>query len=145
MLRWMPTGDPLRDRLDRLFGQTFGDFLSPQATEEVSNRRWMPAVDIRESEDALSLLCELPGLKREDVTITLENNVLTISGERKFERDEKQDDFHRIERAYGSFTRSFTLPSNVKYDKVEATFQDGVLHITLPKLEESKPRKIEIK
>jgi HSP20 family protein len=145
MLRWTPTGDVLRDRLDRLFNQTFGDFGTPQSSEEVSNRRWMPAVDIRESEDALTLLAELPGVKREDVAITLENNVLTIAGERKFERDVKEDSFHRIERAYGTFSRSFTLPSNVKFDKVEASFEDGVLRVTLPKVEEAKPRKIEIK
>jgi HSP20 family protein len=149
MMRWTPAGDVLRDRFDRLFSNAFGDFLSPLgpagASEEVSTRRWMPAVDIRETGDALTLFAELPGLSREDVHITLENNVLTISGERKFEKDAKGDDYHRIERAYGAFARSFTLPQNVKADKVEASFMDGVLAVTLPKAEEAKPRKVEIK
>lgn len=149
MTRWTPTGDVLRDRLDRLFNNAFTDFLSPLTTpgasEEVSTRRWMPAVDIRETGDALSLFVELPGLAREDVHITLENNVLTISGERKFEKDTKGDDYHRIERAYGAFARAFTLPQNVKADKVEASFKDGVLTVTLPKAEEAKPRQVEIK
>ena len=147
LTRWTPAGDVLRDRLDRLFGQAFGDYLTPATvgSEDVSTRRWAPAVDIRETDEALSLVAELPGLKREDVTITLENSVLTISGERKFEKDTKEENYHRIERSYGSFARSFTLPNNVKPEQVQATFKDGVLTITLPKVEEAKPRKIEIK
>jgi HSP20 family protein len=143
---WTPSGDVLRDRLERMFNQAFGD-LTPTGvgSEDVSTRRWAPAVDIRETDEALTLVAELPGLKREDVTITLENNVLTLSGERKFEKEAKQENYHRIERAYGSFARSFTLPNNVKADQVQAAFKDGVLSITLPKVEEAKPRKIEIK
>ena len=122
-----------------------GLFLSPVATEEVSNQRFLPAVDIREANDALTLSVELPGLSRENVHIALENSVLTISGERTLEKDVKEESYHRIERAYGSFSRSFTLPSNVATDKVDAVFRDGVLTITLPKSDEAKPRKIEIK
>ena len=102
-------------------------------------------VDIRETEDALVLTVELPGLTREDVQITLENNMLTLAGERNFEKESKGETFHRIERSYGAFSRAFTLPANVKTDKVEAVFNDGLLQVTLPKVEESKPRKIEIK
>jgi HSP20 family protein len=144
--RWTPTTDVFRDRLDRMFNQAFGDFLTPTGvgSEDVSTRRWLPAVDIRESDEALTLMAELPGLSREDVNITVENHVLTISGERKFEKDTKEENYHRIERAYGSFARSFTLPSNVKADQVQATFKDGVLTVSLPKVEEAKPRKIAI-
>jgi HSP20 family protein len=105
----------------------------------------MPPVDIKESGDALILAVELPGMSKENVHITLENNVLTIAGERKFEKDVKEENYHRIERAYGEFARSFTLPGNVRYDQVDAKFDNGVLNVVLPKAEEAKPRKIAIK
>lgn len=145
LTRWTASPDVFRSPFDRLFNQAFNDFLQPIATEEVSNRRFLPAVDIRETPDALTLTAELPGLSREDVHITLENSVLTISGERKFEKDTKEENYHRIERSYGTFSRSFTLPSNVRGEQVNAAFKDGVLTITLPKTDEAKPRKIEIK
>ncbi len=145
LTRWMPA-DLFRERFDRMLNQSFNEFLAPLgATEDVTNRRWMPAVDIRESDEALTINAELPGLDKNDVHITLENNVLTLAGERKFESEEKDESYHRIERAYGSFSRSFTLPANVKTDKVEAVFKDGVLSVVLPKVEEAKPRKIEIR
>lgn len=144
---WTATPDVFRDTFDRLFHrmltQDFGA-LAP-AGEEVSNRRWLPAVDIQETDDALVLRAELPGLKREDLHITLENSILTISGERKFEKNAKGESYHRIERSYGAFSRAFTLPAHVKSDKVEATFNDGVLTVKLPKLEEAKARRIEIR
>ena len=143
LTRWTPTTDPYRDRMDRWMSQAFGDFLAPYGEE--GTRRWMPAVDIRETPDALKLYVELPGLAKEDVAITTENNVLTIAGERKFEKEVKEQSFHRVERSYGTFSRSFTLPGNVRYDKVEAQFENGLLVVTLPKQEEAKPRKIEIR
>ena len=145
--RWTPTGDVVRDRFGRLFEDAFNDMLRPYGAdpEGVSNRTWIPRVDIRESAEGLTLLMDLPGLGKEDVAITLENNVLTVSGERKFEADEKANEtYHRLERAYGAFTRSFTLGPTVRTDKVEATFKDGVLTVVLPKQEESKPRRISI-
>ena len=145
--RWTPTGDVVRDRFGRLFEDAFNDMLRPYGAdpEGVSNRTWIPRVDIRESAEGLTLLMDLPGLGKEDVAITLENNVLTVSGERKFEADEKANEtYHRLERAYGAFTRSFTLGPTVRTDKVEATFKDGVLTVLLPKQEESKPRRISI-
>lgn len=145
LMRWTPNSNPYRTPFDRLFTEAFNDFLAPIATEEVSNRRFLPAVDIRETSEALSLYVELPGLTKEDVQITLENNVLTLSGERKFEKDTKEENYHRMERAYGTFTRSFTLPANVQTDKVDASFKDGVLTVSLPKSDQSKPRKIAIK
>ncbi len=142
--RWVPA-DFARPRFNRVFEDAFGDLFSPVVRgEEVSNRNWLPAVDVAETPDALTLYAELPGLAREDVDITIENNLLTVRGERRFEKDIKEENFHRVERAYGTFSRSFTLPSNVKSDGVEATFKDGVLSIRIPKVEEAKPRKIAI-
>ena len=145
LIRWNANPDLLRQRVDRLFDRAFSDFLAPVSDEAVSTRRWMPAVDIRESGEALVLAVDLPGLKKEDVHITLENNVLTIAGERKFEKDVKEESYHRIERAYGSFARSFTVPGNLRHDQVQAAFDSGVLTVTLPKADEAKPRKIDIK
>ena len=110
----------------------------------MSTRSWAPPVDIKETPDSLVLSAELPGIDKKDVHINIEENVLTISGERSFSRDEKKEDYHRIERVYGSFSRSFTLPRNVKLDAVKANFENGVLTVTIPKAEESKPRKIAI-
>ncbi len=146
LIRWAPQTDLFRSRMSRLFDHAFDEFLSPlSGSEELSSRGWLPPVDIRETDEALTLNAEIPGLTRDDVNITLENNVLTISGERKFEKDAKKDNYHRIERAYGAFSRSFSLPANVRTDQVRAAFQDGVLTVTLPKAEEAKPRRIEIK
>jgi HSP20 family protein len=143
--RWAPATDLFRHGFNRMLDQTFNDFFAGRPSEEFASRGWLPAVDIRETGDALSLLVELPGLKREDVEITLENGVLTVKGERKFEKDVKEENYHRIERTYGAFARSFTLPRNVQPDKVKAGFEDGVLRIDLPKSEEAKPRRIDIK
>jgi len=146
LIRWNPEADVLRGRVDRLFNQMLQDLWGTTLpAEEVSTRRWAPAVDIKETEDALVLRAELPGLTKEDVKITLENQVLTLSGERKFEKEAKGESYHRIERSYGAFTRAFTLPTHVKTEKVDATFADGVLTVTLPKMEEAKPRHIAIR
>ena len=145
--RWTPTGDVVRDRFGRLFEDAFNDMLRPFGTdaEAVSTRTWIPRVDIRENADGLTLLMDVPGLGKDDLNITLENNVLTIAGERKFETDEKANEsYHRLERQYGPFSRSFTLAPTVRTDKVEASFKDGVLSVHLPKQEESKPRRISI-
>lgn len=146
LMRWTPESEFLRNRVGRLFDQTFNEFLSPlTSTEEMRGRGWFPAVDIRETDDSLTVFCEIPGLKKEDVSITLENNVLTISGERKFEKETKEQSYHRMERSYGKFSRSFSLPSNLETSKVDASVQDGVLRISLPKVEAAKPRRIAIK
>lgn len=143
--RWNPAVLNTRDPLFRVFDSFFNQDLLP--SEEVSNRTWMPPVDIQETGDAFRLTAELPGLTKEDIHITLENNILRLSGERKFERDAKdvkKEGYHRIERTYGSFARAFTLPSQVNHDKVEAAFENGLLTITVPKAEQAKPRKIAI-
>jgi HSP20 family protein len=147
MTRWNPSGELLRDRFNRLFEQSFNDFLSPLATvtgEGGVDRPWMPPVDIRETQDELIFVAELPGFTKDEVQITLENDVLTISGERKLEKNVANESWHRMERAYGSFARAFTLPSNVATDKVNATFRDGLLQVMVPKQEQAKPRKISI-
>jgi HSP20 family protein len=142
MTRWTPA-TLARDPFFRVFDSLLNNQdLLP--SEEVSNRTWMPPVDIQETADSYRLTAELPGLTKEDINITLENNVLRLTGERKFEKDAKKDGYHRIERTYGAFSRAFTLPSQVNHDKVEAAFENGVLTIVVPKAEQAKPRKISI-
>ncbi|MBK8466014.1 MAG: Hsp20/alpha crystallin family protein [Chloracidobacterium sp.] len=114
------------------------------ARDEVFNGSWAPTVDIFENKDSFILEAELPGMTREDFELSFENNVLTLKGERKFEKKTDEDNYHRIERAYGSFTRSFTLPPTVTAEGAKADFDNGILHISLPKREEVKARKIEI-
>lgn len=138
--RYNPAALFPREPLFRLFENLF----ATEPGEEIATRTWQPPVDIQETEDAYRLIAELPGLTRDDIAITLENNVLRLSGERKFERDAKKDSYQRIERTYGTFTRSFALPSQVNAEGVTATFADGVLTLTVPKAEQAKPRKIAI-
>lgn len=146
LTRWNPTSDLERDPVHRFFNRFWEDtFRSGIDAGSSASRSWNPAVDIKETEDALTLLAELPGMAKDDVDVSLEKNVLTISGERRFEKDVEKESFHRIERSYGAFARSFTLPNNVKTDSVEASFDNGVLAIRLPKLEEAKPHKIKIR
>ncbi|MDX1501609.1 MAG: Hsp20/alpha crystallin family protein [Thermoanaerobaculia bacterium] len=145
LIRWTPQADLFRTRVGRLFDDAFNDFLSPVGDAEISTRSWMPPVDIRETENELVLTAELPGMTKDDIEITLENNVLTLSGQRNFEKDVERESYHRIERAYGRFSRSFALPRNFSTEDVKAQFKDGVLHITLPKREEAKPRRIDIR
>ena len=129
----------LQDRMSRLFGDSYG------AREEGVLSTWVPAVDIFENEKKeLVLKAELPDLAREDVAVTVENNTLTIRGERKFDAEVKKEQYHRIERAYGNFSRSFSLPTTVETGKIAAEFKNGVLTIRLPFREEAKPRSINI-
>ena len=133
-------------RFDRLFEHALTDFFAPnlRGDEDVQASSWVPSVDIRETDEALSLAMDLPGLTRDDVEIVVEDRTLTVRGERKFEKDVENGNYHRVERTYGAFSRSFSLPANVQTDQVKAHFADGVLSLDLPKVEESKPRKIEI-
>lgn len=141
MNRWNPALTFNREPFFRLFDTFFNE---GGQGEEVATRSWLPPVDIQETEEGFRLMAELPGLTREDINITLENNVLRLTGERKFEKDVKKESYHRVERSYGSFARSFVLPQQVSSDKVQAAFENGVLTITVPKAEQAKPRKIEI-
>lgn len=141
--RWNPAATYVANR--EPFFRLFDTFFNQEGqNEEVSNRTWTPAVDIQETEEGYRLHAELPGLTKADINITLENNVLRLSGDRKFEKDVKKESYHRIERAYGTFTRSFALPQQVDSEKVQAAFDNGVLTITVPKAEKARPRKIEI-
>jgi HSP20 family protein len=145
MIRWEPFRDlvSLRDRMDRLFGEGFG--RGWPAEEGLTTGVWNPPVDVYETADSIVLKADLPDVTKDDVDISVHGNVLTIRGERKREQEVKEKDFYRMERSYGSFTRSFTLPGTVDPEKIEAGFTGGVLTVTLPKREESKPKQIKVK
>jgi HSP20 family protein len=132
----------LRDRVNQLFNQAFGFEMGVE--QPIASPNFLPPVDISEDDHNIILKAEIPGMKAEDLNISLENNVLTISGERKFKNEETKENFHRIERRYGKFARSFTLPAGVDAAKVNANFEDGLLNITLPKREDFKPKQITI-
>lgn len=132
----------LQDEMNRLFN--LGVSRSGNG-EDIVRGAWSPSVDIFENQDKIVLEAELAGMKPEDVDISIENNIISLKGERKFEKNEESENYHRVERSYGSFVRSFTLPRTVVSDEAEASFNNGVLTVTLPKREETKARKIEIK
>jgi HSP20 family protein len=142
IVRFDPFGDlaSMQDRIHRIFGEAYRN------DDDVLNRGdWRPPVDIYENGNhEIVLRAELPGLKREDLDIRVENNTLTLRGERKRDTEVKHESYHRIERTYGAFSRSFSLPTTVNTEKVQATFADGVLTITLPIREEAKPRQIQV-
>lgn len=139
--------DPFRnfeERMRRFFGEGFDPF-GKTGEENWSLSAWSPACDIYETDSEVVVKAELPEVKKEDVKVSVENNVLTIHGERKFSEESKRENYHRVERSYGEFTRSFTLPAFVDTAKVNAEFKDGMLRVTMPKREEAKPKQIEIK
>jgi len=143
--RWDPFREisSLQREMDRLFSQYFGRIRGPEE-EGLAVAAWSPAVDIYETDEKLVLKVELPGLKKEDIDIQVRDNTLTLKGEKKFEKEVKEENYHRTERAYGTFQRSFTLPSTIKQEGIEAIFKDGILEISLPKAEEAKPKQIKI-
>ena len=152
LIRWKPTydvptypGDVLN--MQREINRMFDSFFRSGGPEEtdLAASTWSPAVDIVEQKDQYTVKVELPGVSKEDVKITMEDNVLTIRGEKKEEKETKEGSHHRIERSYGAFQRSFALPTTVKTDKIEASFKDGVLNVELPKSEEAKPKQIDVK
>ncbi|OGD22378.1 MAG: molecular chaperone [Candidatus Aminicenantes bacterium RBG_16_63_16] len=143
IIRWDPFRDlvSLRDKMNRLFE----DAVTQRGEEkELVASSWAPAVDIYEDESQLVLTAEVPGLSEKDVEIKIEDNVLSIHGERKLEKETREENYHRIERAYGSFFRSFTLPNYIDQDKIRAEHENGVLKISMPKKAELKPRKVRI-
>ncbi|MFO1518681.1 MAG: Hsp20/alpha crystallin family protein [bacterium] len=129
----------LSSELDRLF-----NYRGTSAEDEESPSTWSPAVDISEDKEAVKFRAELPGLKKEDVKINVREGVLTLQGERKFEEEKKDENHYRIERSYGVFARSFTLPTSVDESKIQATMKDGVLEIRVPKKPEAKEKEISI-
>src|SRR3954468_717771 len=144
IVRWEPLREltTLQNEMNRLFGSVMD--TPPQQGNGGTLRRWMPAMDLVEAEDHFVLRADLPGLSEADVNIEVEERVLTISGERKAEHTENKDGYHRVERAFGSFSRSLTLPEGVDAEAVSASFDRGVLEVHIPKPEERKPRKISI-
>ena len=143
IVRWDPFADisQLREQVNRLFEQS----LTTSGHEPASMRTWAPTVDIEETKDALIIHAELPGIKPEEISIQVEGDTLTLRGERQIQREEKDKQFVRVERAYGAFQRSFTLGIPIKTDEVNACYNNGVLDITLPKAEEVKPKSIQVK
>ena len=137
--------DPLREMeelLDR-YSRSARKSLAKSDDKTFEVGEWMPVVDIDETKDAFVVKTELPGVDKDDVSVNIEDGVLTIRGEKKVETEDKKH--HRAECAYGSFIRSFTLPQTIKADKVEAEYKNGVLNLTIPKSEEAKPKQIEVK
>jgi HSP20 family protein len=122
----------------------FEDAVTRLMSEPSTGRPWAPAVDILETEDAITLKADVPDVKIEDIDIRVENNTLTLKGHRKFEKDEKVKGYHRIERSYGEFVRTFALPNTVDSEKVAADYKNGVLSVVLPKKEAAKPKQIKV-
>ena len=140
VVRWNPIRNfvSVQDELDRVFGRTW-------RTDENGARVWQAPVDVEEQPDRYTLHLELPGLKLEDIKITLEDNTLVIRGEKTRTEEQKNATYHRLERVYGTFERTFSLTHAVKSDKIEAKYRDGVLEVSVPKAEEAKAREIPIK
>jgi HSP20 family protein len=152
LIRWKPTHElahwpsdlwNMQSEINHLFDSFTQGGLQDDGSRGLS--MWTPAVDIIERADEFQVNVELAGVSKDDVKITLESNILTVRGEKKQEKEEKGENVHRVERSYGSFQRSFELPTTVKNDKVDANYHDGILTITLPKAEEAKPKQIEVK
>lgn len=143
IMRWRPWGDlvSIQDEVNQLFDDSYGRI--PARWIE-SGMRWSPAVDISENKDKIYVDLEIPGMKKEDIKVSLENGVLSLKGEKKQERELKEENCHRVERQYGSFVRSFELPVPVQADKIKASYRNGVLRVELPKAEEVKPKEIPI-
>lgn len=146
LTRWNPFKEmeELENRLSSFFGRAASRRQNGEQ-ETMTVAEWSPLVDIVEDDKEYLITAELPGVKKEDVKVTVENGVLTISGERKFEKEEKGKKYHRVERAYGNFVRSFTLPDDADANKVNAEFKDGVLKVRVTKSESAKPKQIEVK
>ena len=141
--RWDPFRDlnVLQDRMNRLFENAGRGWT---AEEPAATTTWSPAVDIFETEGEIVVKAELPGIDRKDIVLHMENNVLTLRGERRLEKETKEENYHRIERSYGGFSRSFTIPTTVDEQNIRADYKDGILKIVLPKKEQVKPKQIKI-
>lgn len=144
LIRWEPARElqSIQQEMNRLFG-TFFD-APPGESNGGAVRRWIPAMDLVEEDDHFVLRADLPGLSEEDVNVELEDNVLSISGERKSEHEDRKEGYYRIERASGSFSRSLTLPEGIDPERIQARFEKGVLEVRVPKPEQRKPRRVAI-
>ncbi|MBK5094587.1 MAG: Hsp20/alpha crystallin family protein [Deltaproteobacteria bacterium] len=145
IVRWL---DPFRDlsAIQERMNQIFEDALARSRGREEGLRTgmWTPAVDIYENSDFVVVKAELPGVEKNQISVEVKDGILSLRGERKFEKEVKEESFHRIERSYGSFQRSFSLPVSVDQDQVTARFEDGVLEVKLPKKEKAKPKQIQV-
>ena len=145
IVRLEPFRNLLMTQKEELFNRLFNEtFPAAFGEQEPTTRTWAPPVDIYETDNALVLKADLPGIDPKDVDIRIENGVLYLKGERKFEKEEKKENYHRIERSYGAFTRSFALPNSINADHVKAEYKDGQLILTMPKREEAKPKAVKI-
>ena len=143
LTRWDPFRELsiMQERMNRMFDDAGRGW---RGDEPSSTTTWSPAVDIYETENEIMVHAELPGVDRKDIALNLEKNVLTLKGERRFEKETKQENYHRIERAYGGFSRSFSIPAIVEEEKIRAEYKDGILRISLPKKEQVKAKQIQI-
>jgi HSP20 family protein len=146
LTRWEPINDigSLSQRMDRMFEELMGRGLRRWAEDDRVRGSWSPAVNILERKDAIVITADLPGLKAEDVDVTVDNSVLTVRGERRLEEASEGETYHRVERVYGVFERTFTLPNSVDVSRIDAKFRNGEMVVTLPKREESKPRAVKV-
>lgn len=145
IIRWQPMRDlmGMQDEMNRLFDRFFRRDVWDE--EGMVPAEWYPTVDVSENRDEFLINAELPGMKKEDVQVSFANGSLKIEGERTQEKEDKDTNYHRVERSYGKFCRTFQVPTQIKADKISADFKDGVLKIRLPKAEEVKPKEIEVK
>ena len=151
LTRWEPFGAIRRrgdifsemTRMQEEMNRYFDDFFG-EHRRGLAEGAWLPAVDVSETDNEFVVRAELPGMSHEDIDINVQDNILTLKGEKKQEKREEGENFHRLERSYGSFSRSFTLPTGVKPEDIKASFKDGVLEVAMPKAEEAKPKKITI-
>jgi HSP20 family protein len=143
LVRWKPgTGLPVNhDYFEKMFDDFFG---MDRRRMDLQNFDWTPRVNVEELEDKFEITAEVPGMKKDEIDIEVRDNILTIKGERKFEKEEKEANYHICERSYGTFQRAFTLPENVKTDDIEAEYKDGVLRLGIPKIEPEKPKEIKV-
>mgnify|MGYP003573384470 CR=1 FL=1 len=147
LTRWNPTKETTNfsQGMERLFDEMMGRGLWRSSEERPLRGSWVPSINILERQDAMVVTADLPGLRAEDVDVTVEEGTLSIRGERSLEEAAEGETYHRVERLYGSFERTFTLPNSIDVDKIEARFSNGEMILTLPKREESKPRSVKIK
>jgi HSP20 family protein len=145
VVRWDPLRDlvAIHDRMNRLFEAALTGTDFPEQSSGVGT--WSPIADVYETEESVLVTCEVPGLAQEDIEIKLADNVLSISGERRVEKGPQTQEFHRIERAYGPFSRNFTVPASIDAGKIAASYRDGVLSVSLPKRAEATPRRITVR
>ena len=144
IMRWRPMRDltRIREDMNRLFDEFFSGW--PEWGRGLLEGEWTPSIDLAEKDDEIVVTAELPGVKQDDVDITITNDILTLKGEKKEEKESKEQNYHRLERCYGSFQRSIRLPTGVQGDEAKASYRDGVLQVTIPKAEEAKPKQIKI-